>query len=88
MRRRWRHNFLTSVVGSTKASLLMVSLGVRAIFIVTGPLLGFALDRYGMTSTLLALVVVFTPLMGLVLVPLLLRIRREAAESGRATATA
>ena len=37
---------------------------------------------------LLALVVVFTPLMGLVLVPLLLRIRREAAESGRATATA
>jgi MFS family permease len=66
----------------------LVSLGVRAIFIVTGPVLGFALDHYGMTSTLLALVVVFTPLMGLVLVPLLLRIRREAAEGGRVAATA
>jgi MFS family permease len=66
----------------------LVSLGVRAIFIVTGPILGFALDHYGMTGTLLALVVVFTPLMGLVLVPLLLRIRREATERTSITAPA
>ena len=57
----------------------LVSLGVRAVFIVTGPLLGFALDHYGVRSTLLIMVGVFTPLMGLVLVPLLLRIRREAS---------
>jgi MFS family permease len=56
----------------------LVSLGVRAIFIVTGPVLGFALDSQGMSSTLLALVVIFTPLMGLVLVPLVIRIRRES----------
>lgn len=55
----------------------LVSLGVRAIFIVTGPVLGYALDNHGMSSTLLTLAVVFTPLMGLVLVPLVLRIRRE-----------
>ena len=58
----------------------LVSLAVRAVFIVTGPLLGFALDRYGMTTTLLGLLVVFTPLMGAVLVPLLWRIRREPPE--------
>jgi hypothetical protein len=56
----------------------LVSLGVRAIFIVTGPILGFALDSQGMGSTLLALVAIFTPLMGLVLVPLVIRIRRES----------
>jgi MFS family permease len=56
----------------------LVSLGVRAIFIVTGPVLGFALDSQGMNSTLLALVAIFTPLMGLVLVPLVIRIRRES----------
>ena len=57
----------------------LVSLGVRAVFIVTGPLLGFALDHYGVRSTLLIMLAVFTPLMGLVLVPLVLRIRREAS---------
>ena len=58
----------------------LVSLGVRSIFIVTGPMLGYALDTAGMTTTLVALVVIFTPLMGLVLVPLLGRIRGEARE--------
>lgn len=58
----------------------VVSLGVRSIFIVTGPLLGMALDQHGMQPTLLGLVVLFTPLMGLVLVPLVIRIRREQAE--------
>ena len=66
----------------------LVSLGVRAIFIVTGPLLGYALDSLGMQATLLVLLLVFTPLMGLVLVPLLLRIQRERvpAEPGAAAA--
>jgi len=56
----------------------LVSLGVRAMFIVTGPVLGYALDNQGMRPTLLGLVAIFTPLLGLVLVPLVIRIRREA----------
>ena len=59
----------------------LVSLGVRAIFIVTGPVLGYALDSQGMSATLLALVAIFTPLMGLVLVPLVVRIRREGKQA-------
>jgi MFS family permease len=55
----------------------LVSLGVRAMFIVTGPVLGYALDSLGVTSTLLILAAVFTPLMALVLVPLVVRIRWE-----------
>ncbi|MDX1734545.1 MAG: MFS transporter [Halioglobus sp.] len=55
----------------------LVSLAVRGIFIVTGPLLGIALDRYGVNSTLLILLLVFAPLVILVLVPLVVRIRRE-----------
>jgi MFS family permease len=58
----------------------LVSLGVRSIFIVTGPLLGLSLDSAGMQPTLLGLVAIFVPLMGLVLVPLVIRIRREKAE--------
>jgi MFS family permease len=57
----------------------LVSLGVRGIFIVTGPLLGLALDSLGMRSTLLLLLAVFTPLLGLVLIPLVVRIRQERA---------
>ncbi|RLQ21344.1 MFS transporter [Seongchinamella sediminis] len=59
----------------------LVSLGVRSTFIVTGPILGMALDRHGVQPTLLGLVVIFTPLMGLVLVPLVLKISREQAEA-------
>ncbi len=58
----------------------LVSLGVRAIFIVTGPLLGYALDAFGVTSTVLLLVAIFAPLLVLVLVPLVSRIRREEDE--------
>ena len=65
----------------------LVSLGVRAIFIVTGPVLGMALDSQGMTPTLLALAVIFTPLMGLVLVPLVVRIRREKTDTQSVPAT-
>jgi MFS family permease len=61
----------------------LVSLGVRSVFIVTGPLLGLALDTQGMDTTLLGMVAIFLPLMGLVLVPLFLRIRREQAEEAQ-----
>jgi MFS family permease len=59
----------------------LVSLAVRAIFIVTGPVLGYALDSLGMQTTLLVLLLVFTPLMCVVLVPLLIRIRRERVQT-------
>jgi MFS family permease len=55
----------------------LVSLGIRALFIATGPLLGIALDSLGIRHTLLLTAAVFTPLMALVLLPLLGRIRRE-----------
>ncbi len=55
----------------------LVSLCVRAVFIVTGPLLGYALDRLGVESTLLLLAAVFVPLIAVVLIPLVIRIRRE-----------
>ena len=55
----------------------LVSLAVRAVFIVTGPLLGYALDSIGVSSTLLLLAAIFAPLILVVLVPLLGRIHRE-----------
>lgn len=55
----------------------MVSLAVRAVFIGTGPLLGYALDSVGVTSTLLLLAAIFAPLIAVVLIPLIVRIRRE-----------
>jgi MFS family permease len=58
----------------------MVSLAVRAVFIGTGPLLGYALDSVGVTSTLLLLAAIFTPLIAIVLIPLVLRIRREESD--------
>jgi MFS family permease len=67
----------------------LVSLGVRAIFIVTGPLLGYAMDSLGMQTTLLILLLVFIPLMGVVVVPLLMQIQRERVrpEPGAAAAS-
>jgi MFS family permease len=58
----------------------LASLGVRGVFIVTGPVLGYALDTQGMTNTLLGLIVIFTPLMGFALVPLIIQIKREPRE--------
>lgn len=55
----------------------LVSLGVRAVFIVSGPLLGWSLDALGMRATLLSLVLIFAPLFGLVILGLRLRIHRE-----------
>ncbi|WP_279253595.1 hypothetical protein [Candidatus Seongchinamella marina] len=60
---------------------------MRSTFIVTGPLLGIALDTQGMQATLLGLLAIFTPLMGLVLVPLVVRIRREKAEEALQAST-
>ncbi len=65
----------------------LVSLGVRALFIASGPLLGYALDALGVRWVLLALAAVFTPLLALVLVPLLIRIRREAMAAVAPAAT-
>jgi MFS family permease len=56
----------------------LVSLAVRSLFIVTGPLLGWSLDTQGMQVTLLGLVIVFVPVLLAVVVGLGLRIRRES----------
>lgn len=66
----------------------LVSLGVRAIFIVTGPVLGYALDSLGVTSTLLILAAIFAPMMALVLVPLVVRIRWESKREQEPAASA
>jgi hypothetical protein len=66
----------------------LVSLGIRAMFIATGPALGIALDYLGIQDTLLLMAAVFAPLMGLVLVPLLLRIRTERVQEKPGIATA
>lgn len=69
------------VPGNFRATVnSLVSFAVRFVFIGTGPLLGYALDNLGVTSTLLLLVAIFTPVIALVLIPLVLRISRE--ESG------
>ena len=59
----------------------LASLGVRGIFIVTGPILGYVLDTQGMTKTLFGLILVFTPLMALAVAPLLIQIKREPREA-------
>ena len=55
----------------------LVSLGVRGMFIVSGPALGYVLDSQGMSFTLLAMVLVFAPLFALIMVKLYARIHRE-----------
>ena len=66
------------VPGDFRATInSLVGMGVRVVFIVTGPLLGYLLDRFGVTSTLLLLVVTFVPLIAMVLIPLAKHIRNE-----------
>lgn len=66
------------VPGSFRATVnSLVSLIVRVIFIGTGPLLGYALDSVGVNTTLLLLLAIFTPVIAVVLIPLVARIRRE-----------
>jgi hypothetical protein len=57
----------------------LVSLATRSVFIVTGPLLGWSLDSHGIRTTLLAMALIFAPLLFLVALGLGLRIRREQA---------
>jgi MFS family permease len=59
----------------------LASLGVRSVFILSGPLLGYMLDRYGMTSTLLGLVLLFAPVLLLLIFGLGSRISREAQQT-------
>jgi len=56
----------------------LVSLAVRSLFIVTGPLLGWSLDTQGIKVTLLGLLIAFTPILLAVIVGLGVRIRRES----------
>lgn len=59
----------------------LVSLGVRSVFIVTGPVLGWALDGFGAQLTLIALVVMFAPILAVVVLALGSRIRQEHAQN-------
>lgn len=58
----------------------LVSLGTRSLFIVGGPLLGWALDTQGVRATLLVLVLVFAPVFFAVVAGLSRRIGREVRE--------
>lgn len=55
----------------------LVSLGTRGSFIVTGPILGIAVDRLGVETTLAMLAVIFAPLAIAVVIPLCRRIKKE-----------
>jgi len=61
----------------------LVSLGIRGVFIVTGPLLGFLVDFQGVQFSLLALGAIFIPIYALVLVPLSGKIRQQRAKEGK-----
>ena len=55
----------------------LVSLGVRLLFIASGPLLGWALDHFGVVTTLSALALAFAPLFVGLTLSLVLRVQRE-----------
>ncbi len=57
----------------------LVSLCVRALFIVTGPALGWVMDEYGVHTALLVLGMLFAPLLSIVVMPLVARIASERA---------
>jgi MFS family permease len=65
----------------------LVSLAVRSLFIVTGPLLGWSLDTQGIRVTLLGLVIVFAPILLAVIMGLGVRIRRESGGLSLTSAT-
>jgi MFS family permease len=58
----------------------LVSLGVRAVFIVSGPVLGYLVDTRGMATTLLLLAACFAPVLVTVLLLLYRQIGREARQ--------
>lgn len=55
----------------------LVSLGVRGVFIVSGPLLGYLVDQFGLRNTMLCLAAIFTPILATVLLFLYRQIGRE-----------
>ena len=55
----------------------LVSLGVRAVFIATGPLLGYLVDHFGLRSTMLLMAALFAPLLIAVVLMLYRHIGRE-----------
>ncbi len=63
----------------------MVSLGTRALFIITGPLLGYLIDGLGVNLTLLILAAVLLPVVLAVLYFLSLEIRKEELQPDMAT---
>ncbi len=73
------------VPGEFRATMnSLVSLGVRAAFIVTGPILGYVLDSQGMSFTLVMLALIFAPLFLLVVHNLGRRIVREGKSEAEA----
>ena len=62
----------------------LVSLGVRGIFITTGPILGYWVDAYGVQNSLLTLGVIFIPLFALVLLPLVGSIKASTVVPAKA----
>ncbi|WP_235015331.1 MFS transporter [Oceanicoccus sp. KOV_DT_Chl] len=55
----------------------LVSLGVRGLFIISGPILGLLVDYQGVQQSLLWLALIFLPLFCLVLIKLLTHIRQQ-----------
>jgi len=62
-------------------AISLTSFGFRGIFVLTGPLVGYSLDLWGMSVTLLALAVATLVIFGSLIVPLLLAVRRESAQA-------
>ena len=58
----------------------LVSLGMRSIFIVTGPVLGFVVDRYGVNLSLMVLAAWFLPTVAFVLFGLARQINKSTEQ--------
>ena len=68
--------------GDFRATLnSLVSLGTRSLFIVSGPMLGWALDTQGVNQTLMVLALLFAPLFVAIIWGLGRRIEREERET-------
>lgn len=59
----------------------LVSLGVRAVFILTAPLLGLLIDQAGVNTSMGLLALLFAPLFVLVLLPLYGTIKQQEAKA-------
>lgn len=86
----WAAFALTVSLAARYTAALEQRFGTRTmLYLIAGlPLLGMAIDSRGVENTLLVLLAIFAPLMGLVLVPLVMRIRREAVQDAQQPVTA